>query len=324
MEVFHNIDITQPLPKHLKGGVIAIGNFDGIHCGHHAILQHAINIADGAPTIVLLFNPHPRTILKPDIPVFTLIPQSVQPKILKNMGLSALIRYHFTAQMADYSADTFVQKILVEWLEAKQVITGNQFRFGKNRSGDKNFLQRSGKEYGFSSIFVDELRDDSCQIISSSRIRQALNGGKVKEASQMLGYHFTVESEVVHGKKLGRKLGFPTANMKLTSAMSLKEGVYTIRFRTPDNKSYCGIANFGRSPTITQNGPLLLESFLFNFSKEIYGQICTVSFFDFLRSEIKCQDLDELKEYMRADERKAHELLAKDSPLSDRDLLICF
>ncbi|CAL9919125.1 FMN adenylyltransferase / Riboflavin kinase [Candidatus Liberibacter solanacearum] len=324
MHVFHNIETNQPLPNHLKGGVVVIGNFDGIHLGHYSILEHAIKIANGAPTAVLLFSPHPRIVLQSSTPLFTLTPQSIQTKILEKMGFSALIRYKFTLEMSNYSSEQFIRKVLVEWLEAKKVITGAQFRFGKNRSGDGTFLEKSGRKYGFNTILIDELRDNTDQIISSSKIRTELTNGNVHNAAHLLGYHFTIESKVVHGKKIGRTLGFPTANMQLSSETSLKEGVYTIHFRTKDKISYNGIANFGRNPTVIQNGPLLLESFIFDFSQEIYGQTCTVSFFDFLRPEIKFKDLQELQKHTQKDEKKARKLLENYQPLSERDRIICF
>ncbi|MBY7649695.1 MAG: bifunctional riboflavin kinase/FAD synthetase [Candidatus Liberibacter europaeus] len=324
MKVFQNIDINQPLPENLKNCDIAIGNFDGIHLGHRSILENAIKKANGSPTAVLLFDPHPRTVLTPNANIFTLTPASIQEKILENMGFSALIRYKFTSETANYSADEFIQKVLVDWIKAKQVITGTKFRFGKNRSGDGNFLKKSGERNGFNTMLVDELCDSSSQIISSSRIRTALQNGYVNQATNMLGYHFTIESQIVHGKKLGHKLGFPTANMKLTPGTHLKQGVYTIRFRTQDKKSYCGIANFGRNPTVVKEGPLILESFIFDFSQEIYEQTCNVSFFDFLRSEIKFTNVQKLISHMEKDEQKARDLLAKSYPISEIDRLICF
>ncbi|AKK19792.1 bifunctional riboflavin kinase/FAD synthetase [Candidatus Liberibacter africanus] len=324
MHVFHNIEINQALPNHLKGGVVAIGNFDGIHRGHHLILEHAIKISHNSPIIVLSFNPHPRIILQSSSPIFPLTSPSIQEKILENMGFSALIRYKFTLETAHYSAEQFIQKILVEWLEASKVITGTQFRFGKDRSGNGHILEKSGEKYGFNTVLIDELRDNNSQVVSSSNVRSALTQGNIHNATHLLGYHFTVESEVIHGKKIGRTLGFPTANMQLPPEILLKEGIYAIRFRTQDQISYGGVANFGRNPTITPNGSLFLESFIFDFSKEIYGQKCTVSFFDYLRPEIKFKDLKELKKHTAKDEQKTRKILENSHPLSEIDRIICF
>ncbi|MBA5724186.1 bifunctional riboflavin kinase/FAD synthetase [Candidatus Liberibacter sp.] len=324
MDVFHHTNINKPLPENLKGGVVAIGNFDGIHRGHCSVLENALKIANGSPTIVLTFEPHPRTILKAATPIFPIIPESIKIKVLENMGFSALIGYKFDLNVANYSAEKFIQKVLVEWLQTKTVVTGARFCFGKNRAGNGALLKKRGIQYGFNTVLVDEIQDNASEIISSTRIRTALKNGLVNEAAHLLGYHFTVESKVVCGEKLGRKLGYPTANMKLMPTISLKEGVYTVRFRTQKKISYCGVANFGRSPTINQNGSLFLESFIFDFSQEIYGQICTVSFFDFLRSEIKFQDIRTLIEYIQKDERKARALLSNSPPLSRIDRLICF
>ncbi|AHA27906.1 bifunctional riboflavin kinase/FAD synthetase [Candidatus Liberibacter americanus] len=324
MKVFHNIDINNPLPEQLKGCVVAIGNFDGIHLGHRSIFEYSIKIAKDLPAVILLFDPHPKAILDPSASIFTLTPRSIQEKISEYMGFSALIRYKFTSEVADYSAEQFIQQVLVKWLRAKQVVTGSKFRFGKNRTGDGNFLKKSGERYGFNTVLVDEIYDSSSKIISSTRIRNSLKEGHVDQAAKLLGYHFTVESKVVHGKKLGRRLGYPTANMNLKSGIDLKEGVYTIHFRTQDKRSHRGIANFGRNPTITKGGSLHLESFIFNFSQEIYGEICCVSFFDFIRPEIKFKDLQELIDYIQKDERKARNMLAKKRPISEIDRLICF
>ncbi|XCD71729.1 bifunctional riboflavin kinase/FAD synthetase [Candidatus Liberibacter asiaticus] len=324
MHVFHNIEINQSLPNHLKGGVVAIGNFDGIHLGHHLILEQAIKIVNNSPITVLSFNPHPRTIIQSSSPIFTLSPPSIQEKILEKMGFSALIRYKFTLETANYSAEQFIQKVLVEWLEVKTVITGTKFRFGKDRAGDRGILQKRGEKYGFHTVFIDELRNNKSQIVSSSNIRTALTKGHVLNAAHLLGYRFTIESDVIHGEKIGRTLGFPTANMQLSPDILLKEGVYAIRFRTQDQTSYSGVANFGRNPTMVPNGPLLLESFIFDFSQEIYGQRCTVSFFDYLRPEIKFKDIEKLKIYMGEDEKKARKILESSYPLSERDRIICF
>ncbi|MEG8099314.1 bifunctional riboflavin kinase/FAD synthetase [Candidatus Liberibacter brunswickensis] len=324
MHVFHNIEINQTLPNHLKGGVVVIGNFDGIHLGHNFILKHAIKIANGSPSIVLSFNPHPRNILYSSSPIFTLTQPSIQEKILENMGFSALIRYKFTLETANYSAEQFIQKILVEWLKISKVIIGTKFCFGKNRSGNENILKKNGEKYGFNTISIDELRDKNSQIVSSSNIRTALTQGRITDANHLLGYRFTIEAPVTHGKKIGRTIGFPTANMKLSPEILLKEGVYAIRFRIQDKTSYDGIANFGRNPTIISNGPLILESFIFDFSKEIYGQICSVSFFDYLREEIKFKDLQELKKHTEQDEKKTRKILNNSHPLSEIDRIICF
>ncbi|AGA64246.1 Riboflavin kinase / FMN adenylyltransferase [Liberibacter crescens BT-1] len=324
MKIFHCVDIHQSLPESIKGGVVAIGNFDGLHRGHCLIIKKVLQIAKGRPTLILTFEPHPRTILKPHSQIFKLSTRSIKVKILKFMGLSALIEYQFSLKLAACSAEEFVTNVLVKWLKAKQIVIGIDFQFGKEREGNGKFLQEKGLQYGFEVTLVNKLFDNNTKVISSSNIRNALENGLVDEAANLLGYRFTVESEVIYGQKLGRKLGYPTANMQLHSSVNLKKGVYAVRFRTQEGISYGGVASFGYRPTVIKNGVPLLETFVFDFSQEIYQQICAVSFFDFLRSEIKFDNLNALVTCMRKDEERSRTLLENRKPLNKIDRMIAF
>lgn len=326
MTVFHRNETKQPLPEHLRGGVIAIGNFDGVHRGHQAVLQRALDIAKsrGIPALVLTFEPHPRTIFRPDTPVFRLTPAPLKARILEGMGFSAVIEYPFDRTFSEMSAHDFIGAVLLEWLHASEVVTGFDFHFGKGREGGPAFLMAAGQDNGFGVTLVDAFRDENASVVSSSVIRSLLGEGAVSEAAGLLGYRYTVEAEVIDGKKLGRTLGYPTANMALPPEVELRNGIYAVRFRRPDGSLHDGVASFGRRPTVTSNGAPLLETFLFDFSGDLYGEISAVSFFGHLRDELKFDGLDALVVQMKRDEEEARTLLAGVRPLGPIDQRLCF
>ncbi|WP_440983058.1 bifunctional riboflavin kinase/FAD synthetase [Shinella sumterensis] len=326
MTVFHRNETKQPLPEHLRGGVIAIGNFDGVHRGHQAVLQRALDIAKsrGIPALVLTFEPHPRTIFRPDTPVFRLTPAPLKARILEGMGFSAVIEYPFDRTFSEMSAHDFIGAVLLEWLHASEVVTGFDFHFGKGREGGPAFLMAAGQDNGFGVTLVDAFRDENASVVSSSVIRSLLGEGAVSEAAGLLGYRYTVEAEVIDGKKLGRTLGYPTANMALPPEVELRNGIYAVRFRRPDGSLHDGVASFGRRPTVTSNGAPLLETFLFDFSGDLYGEISAVSFFGHLRDELKFDGLDALVVQMKRDEEEARALLAGVRPLGPIDQRLCF
>ncbi len=196
---------------------MAIGNFDGVHRGHQAVLERALAEAArrGAPALVLTFEPHPRLVFRPDVPLFILTPAPMKARLLSELGFSAVVEQRFSRDFAQLSAEDFVTGILEERLGISHVVTGFDFHFGKNRQGGPAFLMASGEKHGFGVTLVDAFRDEDAEIVSSSRIRALLEEGDVSQAAGLLGYRFTVEAEVTGGQKLGRTLGFPTANMKL-------------------------------------------------------------------------------------------------------------
>jgi riboflavin kinase/FMN adenylyltransferase len=317
---------SSPLPARLRGGVVAIGNFDGVHRGHQAVLDRALEEARrrNVPALALTFEPHPRKVFRPDIPLFVLTPPRMKAKLLSCLGFSCLVVQPFTREFAASSAETFVTDILEKNLGICHVVTGFNFHFGKDRQGGPAYLMEAGKRHGFGVTLVDAFRDEGASVVSSSRIRTLLGEGKPVEAAGLLGYRFTVEGEVIGGEKLGRTLGFPTANMRLSPETALKEGVYAVRFRRPDGSLHDGVASYGRRPTIDDNGSPLLETFLFDFSGDLYGAVCDVSFFGYLRGEEKFDGLDALVAQMKRDETEARALLAGVQPLSDLDRQIAF
>ncbi|WP_421405159.1 bifunctional riboflavin kinase/FAD synthetase [Agrobacterium fabrum] len=326
MTVFHRNEKKEPLPEALRGGVIAIGNFDGVHRGHRAVLDRALELAEArdVPALVLTFEPHPRSVFRPDTPVFRLTPAPLKARILEAIGFRSVIEYPFDREFSQRSADEFVQSILVDWLGASAVVTGFDFHFGKGREGGPAFLMAAGKRHGFDVTLVDAFRDEGSDVVSSSRIRSLLCEGDVAGAAGLLGYRFTVESEVIGGQKLGRTLGYPTANMALAPETELKAGIYAVRFRRPDGSIHDGVASFGYRPTVTENGAALLETFLFDFSGDLYGEVCSVSFFGHLRDELKFDGLDPLVAQIRRDEEEARAMLSGVRPLSQLDAKIAF
>lgn len=325
-QAFLRVSSEEALPAHLRGGVVAIGNFDGIHRGHQAVLERALEEAraKNVPALVLTFDPHPRKVFRPDDPLFVLTPPSVKAELIAAMGFAAVIERPFTREFAAISAEDFVTSMLVERLGISHAVTGFDFHFGKNRQGGPAFLMAAGERHGFGVTLVDAFRDEGAEIVSSSRIRTLLAEGEAAEAAGLLGYRYTVEAEVVGGAKLGRTLGFPTANMRLSPEAALKEGIYAVRFRRADGTLHDGVASFGRRPTVDDNGAPLLETFVFDFSGDLYGEIARVSFFGYLRGEVKFEGLDPLVVQMKRDEAEARALLSGVRPLSELDRVIAF
>ncbi len=326
MTVFHRNETREPLPAHLHGGVIAIGNFDGVHRGHQSVLNRALEISRqrGIPALVLTFEPHPRTVFRPEQPVFRLTPAPLKARILEAIGFNAVIEYPFDREFSQRSADDFIHSILKDWLSASEVVTGFNFHFGRGREGGPAFLMDGGQKYGFGVTLIDAFRDENTDVVSSSHVRELLRDGNVSEAAAMLGYHYTVEAEVIGGEKLGRQLGFPTANMRLPAEADIQAGIYAVRFRLADGTLYDGVASYGRRPTVTDNGAPLLETYLFDFSGDLYGQLCSVSFLGYLRPELKFDGLDRLVEQMNRDKEEASALLTGVQPLGELDRKICF
>ncbi len=317
---------SSSLPASCRGGVVAIGNFDGVHRGHQTVLARALAEAErrGVPALALSFEPHPRAVFRPDVPLCRITPAPVRARLLHVLGFRAVIEQPFDRQFSSLSADAFVSDVLVDGLGISHVVTGFDFHFGKNRQGGPAFLMEAGERLGFGVSLIDAFRDEGAQVVSSSRIRELLSAGEVAEAAGLLGYRYTVEAEISHGKKLGRQLGFPTANMQLPVSTGLRHGIYAVRLRRADGSLHDGVASFGRRPTVTEDGAPLLETFVFDFSGDLYGEVCSVSFFGFLRGEEKFDGLEPLIAQMKRDEDEARALLSAVQPLSELDRTIAF
>jgi riboflavin kinase/FMN adenylyltransferase len=258
------------------------------------------------------------------VPLFILTPPAVKAKLLAELGFDAMVEQSFTREFASLSAESFITDILEGRLGISHAVTGFDFHFGKDRQGGPAFLMASGERHGFGVSLVDPFRDEGTEIVSSSRIRALLEQGEAAEAAGLLSYRFTVEAEVKGGQKLGRTLGFPTANMALPADVALRHGIYAVRFRRQDGTLHDGVASFGRRPTVDDNGSPVLETFVFDFSGDLYGETCRVSFFGFLRGEEKFDGLNALVAQMKRDDAEARAVLTGVRPLSDLDARITF
>lgn len=323
---FQRISDPAALPATLRGGVAAIGNFDGVHRGHKAVLEKARALADdmGAPALALTFEPHPRSVFRPETPVFRLTPAPLKADLIRRAAFDAVVEQAFSRDFASLTAEEFVERVLTGGLGIAHAVTGFDFHFGRNRQGGPAYLMEAGRRHGFGVTLVDALRDEGAEVVSSSRIRALLARGEVAEAAGLLGYRFTIEAEIVGGKQLGRTLGYPTANMALPPETELNYGIYAVRLRRADGTLHDGVASFGRRPTVDADGAPLLETFVFGFSGSLYGETCRVSLFGFLRGEEKFDGLDALVAQMKRDEAEARALLSGVRPLSAVDAGLCF
>lgn len=326
MAGFSRISGIESFSPALRKGVVAIGNFDGVHRGHQAVLSRTLELAkaDRAPAVVLTFEPHPRQVFRPDISLYRLTPAPMKARLIEALGFQAVVEQPFNRDFSQLSAERFVTDVLLSGLNVRHVVTGFDFHFGKDRSGTPESLQAAGRRLGFGVNRVQAFSDENGEIVSSSRIRALLAQGQVAEAAGLLGYRYTVEATVREGAKLGRKLGFPTANMALPEQIGLAHGIYAVRFRRADGRRHDGVASFGRRPTVTDDGAALLETFLFDFDGDLYGETCAVSFFGFLRGEEKFEGLEALTQQMKRDEEEARTLLSGVRPLSVLDMKIAF
>ncbi|MFD2236780.1 bifunctional riboflavin kinase/FAD synthetase [Aureimonas populi] len=312
------------LPAHLRGGVVAIGNFDGVHRGHQAVLASAGRIARerGLPLLALTFEPHPRTLFQPGRPVPRLTPAPLKARLLRALGFSAVVEQDFTRDFAALTAAEFVSAVLVRRLGAAHVVAGFDFGFGARRGGDPAYLRAAGEAEGF-GVTIIEAHGDEGGVVSSSRIREDLAAGDVAGAAGLLGWRWTVEGEIGHGRKLGRTLGYPTANMALPFPALLQHGIYAVRLRRAGGALHGGVASYGRRPTFDDGAPLF-ETFLFDFSGDLYGETVSVSIFRRLRGEEKFADVAALVARMDEDAAEGRALLAAAEPLSDLDRAIAF
>jgi len=293
----------------LRGAVVAIGNFDGVHRGHRAVFDAAIQRARaiGRPAAALTFEPHPRTFFRPNAPSFRLTDRNAKLRLLGASGLDGVIVLGFDAALANLTADEFIEKILVQRLGVKGVVIGFNFFFGKNRGGSPELLAAAGKQHGFSVDIVAPFEEHGRRV-SSGAIRDALGRGDVADAAALLGYPWFVSGEVIHGEKRGRELGYPTANLRLEPGCGLRHGIYAVRVAVGE-RVYDAVASFGRRPTFG-NGAPLLEVFLFEFDGDLYGKVIEAAFIDWIRPELRFDGVDPLVRQMDEDSRQARSLLA--------------
>jgi len=294
----------------LQGAVVAIGNFDGVHRGHRAVIGAALKRARKLkrPVAALTFTPHPRQFLRPKDPLFQLSSERNKLRLLAATGLDGAVIMTFDASLAATSAADFIKQILVDKFGIGGAAIGFDFHFGQNRGGSPDYLSEQGKRLGFAVDIVPPLEDEG-RPVSSGAVRVALSQGKVVEAAELLGAPWFVSGEVIPGAKRGRELGFPTANLKLDDTCALKHGIYAVRVGIGDMR-YDGVANFGRRPTF-DNGAPLLEVFLFDFDGDLYGQTIDVALIGWLRHEQKFESVETLKRYIMADVAQARDALKR-------------
>jgi len=309
---FHIVrgDAAALAPGALAGCVVAIGNFDGVHRGHRAVIGAALARARalGRPAAALTFDPHPRTFFRPDLPVFRLSTGRDKMRLLAATGLDGAVILRFDAALAATSAQDFISRILVGRLAIAGAAIGFDFHFGKDRQGSPAYLAGQGADLGFTVDIVPPLQDEG-RPVSSGAVRDALAAGKVVEAAELIGAPWFVSGEVVHGEKRGRDLGFPTANLRLDASCGLKHGIYAVRAQI-DGQLVDGVASFGRRPTF-DNGAPLLEVFLFDFAGDLYGKTIDVAFIGWIRGEEKFVSIDALKRAMDGDVVRAKDTLAR-------------
>jgi len=300
---------TTPANAIPQGAVIALGNFDGVHLGHRAVIGAAQRMARarGSLTYAMTFEPHPRDFFNRGAPQFRLTDEIDKLRLLAGTGLDGAVVMTFNAARAATSAQDFINHDLVGRLGISGVAVGYDFHFGKGRSGSPALLQAEAPRLNI-DVHVEPHFDITGQAVSSTAIREALSEGQLDKATAMLGYPWFVTEPVIHGEKRGRDLGYPTANMRLDPAVSLRHGIYAVRVDF-DGERYDGVASFGRRPTF-DNGAPLLETFLFDFKGDLYGKTLDVAFIGFIRPELKFDSIDALIRQMDDDSAKARAALA--------------
>ncbi|MDE2435517.1 MAG: bifunctional riboflavin kinase/FAD synthetase [Sphingomonadales bacterium] len=303
------LDARDPMPESLRGGIIALGNFDGFHLGHQAVVGEAIAWAraEGRPAIVATFDPHPVRHFVPDAPPFRLTTLDQRQELFAAAGADAMLVFAFDAELAGTTAESFVRDLLARRLGATGVVTGEDFTFGKGRGGNLAVLRAIGAECGIAARAVGPVLDGG-EPVSSSRIRDALKGGDCATATHLLTRPFAIRGHVQHGDKLGRTIGFPTANLPLDNYLRPRYGIYAVTGTLPDGRVVHGAANLGVRPHFDPPKELL-EPHFFDFSGDLYGQEIEVEFHHFLRSEAKFDSLEALTAQIEADCRQARELL---------------
>lgn len=301
------------LPSDVHGAAVAVGNFDGVHLGHRAVVGEAGRIAraNGLPWVVLTFEPHPRTLFFPDDPPFRLTPADVKARVISTLGPDALVIVPFDRTFSQLSARAFVEAVIVGGLAARHVVCGHDFAFGHHRKGTPELLLWLGDELGFGFTCVQEVRDGDGETYSSTRIRAALRAGDIATCTRLMGRPFEIEGVVGYGDQRGRSIGFPTANIGLGSYVRPAKGVYAVRAARADSPAPAwidGIANIGRRPTF-DGDEVLLEVHLFDCQPDLYGCTLRVQLIAFLRHERKFEGIEALKRQIETDVAVARRVL---------------
>jgi riboflavin kinase/FMN adenylyltransferase len=293
-----------------RGACLAFGAFDGVHKGHQRVIAAAAEAAQRlkAPLGAVAFEPHPWRWFHPEDPPFQLMNPAQQARRFEALGVERLYILPFDEHLAGLSAEDFVREVLVDGLGVRHVVVGFDATFGRGRTGDGELLKRLGLAWGFGVTVVPAVADRSGYKLSSTAVRRALQTGDPRAATQILGRPFAIEGMVVAGRRLGRSLGFPTANVALGDYVQPKLGIYATRTRLPDGRMLEGVSSIGENPTVGRN-EARLEVCLFDFDEDLYGQTIETELIDFLRPEHKFINLEELVVQMKADAAKARQIL---------------
>jgi riboflavin kinase/FMN adenylyltransferase len=303
----------QETPAAWKGGAVALGNFDGVHRGHQALLATTAEHAKAlkAPLVALTFEPHPRRFFVTDTAPFRLTLPPAKIRLLGELGVQAVLAQRFDPAFAAISAEAFIDEVLLGGLGARHVVCGYDFTFGSRRGGNVEKLRKMGEKRGFGVTVLDPVMREG-EIYSSTRIREALRAGMAREATELLGHPWEIEGVVEQGDQRGRTIGFPTANVALGEHLRPRFGVYAVHalIEGQENKGWLNaVANLGKRPTVGK----LQENFevhLFDFAGDLYGRTLRVQLVDFIRPEMKFAGLEQLKAQIAADGRAARSLLA--------------
>lgn len=309
----------QAVPAPWRGAVAVLGNLDGVHRGHQALLRLAIAeaIRRDRPAGAVVFEPHPVAFFRPDAPSFRLTPFDARARLLRRFGVDALYVLKFDAGMAARSPEAFVREVLAAGLGLSHVVVGAEFQFGHGRAGDAAMLEALGSRHGIAVTRADLVGGGPAAKISSTRIREALREGRPRDAARDLGHWWTLEGHVRPGDRRGRTIGFPTANIALKGTLEPALGVYAVRVTLGGTGALLeGVANFGRRPTFGKHD-VLLEVHLFDFAGDLYGKRLSVAFIDFVRPERRFASVAELKAQIAADAEMAREMLARQGPHPD-------
>lgn len=307
---------TTPAAAIPKGAVVAMGNFDGVHLGHRAVIAAALNMgrAHARPAFAVTFEPHPRSFFSPNSPQFRLSDETNKLRLLAGTGLAGAVVMTFDKGRAGTSAQDFIHHDLIGRLGISGIAVGYDFHFGKGRVGSPSLLVSEAPRLGI-EVDVQAHVDIAERPVSSSAIRMALAEGQIDDATAMLGGPWFATGEVIHGEKRGRDLGYPTANIRLEKTCGLKHGIYAVRVgrqgkrQGNDQARFDGVASYGRRPTF-DNGAPLLEVFLFDFTGDLYGAVLDVAFIGFIREELKFDGVDALIRQMDDDSARARAALA--------------
>jgi riboflavin kinase/FMN adenylyltransferase len=298
------------IPENLKGSIVALGNFDGFHLGHQAVVGRAVARAfhERRPVVVATFDPHPARFFKRDLPPFRLTTLDQRQRLFAHAGADAMLVFEFGPQLAAMDAEEFIAEVLAKRIGAAGVVTGDDFTFGKGRTGDVELLKTMGWKHGVVAEAVAQVVIDG-ERVSSGRIREALVAGDISRATHLLSRDYAIEGLVQNGDARGRELGYPTANLVLGDYQRPRYGIYAVRVTLDDGSEHPGVANLGVRPTFDPPQELL-ETHLLEFSGDLYGRRMEVALHAFIRPEQKFESIDALVAEMRNDEAAARRLLA--------------